>query len=203
MSISGTINREHLRQLGEEQNVRFRIQDKWNEEKYLSEVTVRGYELCEGKLERLPIRTELHQDILLFLLRALLALVEPHKLGKVQFAGLRVRTKPGKIREPDIVFILTQHFGRRSNNSWEGADLAMEVVSTDDPARDWDVKRQEYAQAGIREYWIVDPQKGSITVFVLKDGVYEVYGEFKQGTRAASVLLNGFSVDVAAALKPE
>ena len=35
----------------------------------------------------------------------------------------------------------------------------VEVVSEDDPGRDLVTKRLEYAQAGIPEYWIVDPRK--------------------------------------------
>lgn len=46
---------------------------------------------------------------------------------------------------------------RRQDAYWTGADLAVEVVSEDDPGRDLITKRLEYAQAGIPEYWIVDP----------------------------------------------
>jgi Uma2 family endonuclease len=83
----------------------------------------------------------------------------------------------------------------------EGAELAMEVVSDDDRRRDLETKRFEYARAGISEYWIVDPLKEQITVLKLDGSAYVVHGEFKKGDRATSVLLPGFSVDVAEALK--
>ena len=78
----------------------------------------------------------------------------------------------------------------------QGADLAIEVVSPDDPGRDYETKRREYAEAGIPEYWIVDPQKRVITVLVLADAVYRVHGEFTPEQQAPSVLLEGFAVDV-------
>ena len=86
-----------------------------------------------------------------------------------------------------------------------GADLVMEVVSAGDEARRRDLtqKREEYAQAGIPEYWIVDPELGQITVLTLEDQIYVVHGEFKRGDRATSKLLPGFAVDVTSALEPK
>jgi Uma2 family endonuclease len=51
---------------------------------------------------------------------------------------------------------------RVTDEYWEGADLVMEVVSShdEDRRRDLVVKREEYARAGIAEYWIVDPELG-------------------------------------------
>jgi hypothetical protein len=73
----------------------------------------------------------------------------------------------GKFREPDIVFLLAQHADRRGNKYWRGADLVMEVVSEDDPDRDLVTKRVEYAQAGICEYWLLDPRDRTVTVLAL------------------------------------
>ena len=74
----------------------------------------------------------------------------------------------------------------------------MEVVSegAENRKRDLETKRQEYAEAGISEYWIVDPQEQRITVLTLDGQTYRVHGEFVPGMQATSVLLPGFSVDV-------
>jgi Uma2 family endonuclease len=74
----------------------------------------------------------------------------------------------------------------------------MEVVSDspDDRERDLVTKRAEYARARIPEYWIVDPQEGRITVLRLEGDRYVVHGEFLKGSKASSVLLPGFVVDV-------
>jgi Uma2 family endonuclease len=80
---------------------------------------------------------------------------------------------------------------------WDGADMVIEVVSENDPDRDLVHKRQEYAEAGIPEYWIVDPRVERITVLKLAGGKYQVHGEFAPGQMAGSVLLDGFAVDVA------
>jgi Uma2 family endonuclease len=102
------------------------------------------------------------------------------------------------MREPDLVFMRRENFHRRNNEFWEGADLVIEVVSDDDPRRDLEVKRSEYARARIPEYWIVEPTKGQVTVLKLGQEHYEEHVVFGRGTRATSVLLEGFGVDVSA-----
>jgi Uma2 family endonuclease len=76
----------------------------------------------------------------------------------------------------------------------------MEVVSDDpkDRQRDYEQKLSDYAEAGVAEYWIVDPERRIVTVHQLQDGKYAVHGEFAAGTEATSVLLPGFEVDVTA-----
>jgi Uma2 family endonuclease len=130
--------------------------------------------------------------------------ITPRKLGKVLFSPLRVRLWKGRIREPDVVFLFAKN-KHRINKYWNGADLAMEVVSEDDPDRDWKTKRAEYAKAGIGEYWIVDPRDETITVLTLGKGrkTYRVAGKYRRGQQAASVLLQGLVIDVAAAFAGE
>ena len=85
-----------------------------------------------------------------------------------------------------------------SNESWAGADLAVEVVSEDDPARDYVAKRREYALCGVREYWIVDPMQKLILLLSLNGDAYREVGTFRPGDSFASPLIDGLTVDVAA-----
>ena len=73
----------------------------------------------------------------------------------------------------------------------------MEVVSDDDPNRDHVRKRAEYAKAGIKEYWIVDPRDRTVAVLLLKGKKYQERGVFEDGEAATSAVLPGFAVDVA------
>jgi Uma2 family endonuclease len=141
-----------------------------------------------------------HQLIVLYLHEILKAFVRCHASGLALVAPLPVHLWPGKYREPDVFYLRPDRLRSRPRYP-DGADLAMEVVSDTDEDRDRDlvVKRQEYATAGIAEYWIVDPQERQITVFTLDGQTYRVHGVFAPGERATSVLLAGFEVDVEAA----
>jgi Uma2 family endonuclease len=57
-------------------------------------------------------------------------------------------------------------------------------------------KRREYAQAGIPEYWIVNPQSEMITVLTLERAKYAEHGVFARGAQATSALLPEFVVSV-------
>jgi len=78
----------------------------------------------------------------------------------------------------------------------EGADLVLEVVSPDKPERDLVEKRSDYAEAGVPEYWIANPQTEMITVLWLEDDAYVEHGSFGRGSTATSALLPGFEVAV-------
>ena len=164
--------------------------------------TNRLAEFTDGYIELLTMPNAAHQLIVQFLSNLLLFFVQPGKLGRVLFAPLRVRLRPGKFREPDVVFMLAEHMDRAGNEYWDRADLVMEVGSDDDESRKRDLvtKRQEYAEAGIPEYWIIDTRRATITVLTLSTGTreYVVHGEFAAGSHATSVLLDGFVADVAA-----
>jgi len=177
----------------------FPCQGEWTEAEYLALETNHLIELSDGCLEVLPMPTPLHQRIAQFLFKLLEAFVLAHMPGEVFMAPLPVRLWAGKLREPDVVYVRP---GRIPNprRPPEGADLAMEVVSEgeENRVRDLDIKRQEYARAGITEYWIIDPQEQHITVLTLDGAVYRVHGAYASGTQAISLLLPGFVVDVAA-----
>ena len=176
----------------------FPAQGHWSEEEYLALDINHLIELSHGRLEILPTPTQSHQLLVIALFELLRNFVREGQLGTVLLAPMRVQLWPGKFREPDILFMRTENDDRRSDRFWEGADLVMEVVSPDDPERDKVIKRREYAQAGIPEYWIVDPTESSITVLTLQGQEYALHGEFGSGETATSVLLDRFTVEVAA-----
>lgn len=174
----------------------FPAQGHWSEEEYLALDTNHLIEFSHGQLEVLPMPTQSHQLLIIALFELLRNFVREGQLGTVLLAPMRVQLWPGKFREPDILFMRTENDDRRSDKFWQGADLVMEIVSPNDPERDKVTKRREYAQAGIPEYWIVDPTEASITVLTLRGQEYALHGEFPAGKAASSVLLEGFKVDV-------
>jgi Uma2 family endonuclease len=172
-------------------------QGEWTEEEYLdlTDHTNHLIEFTDGYVEVLPMPTDNHQAILAYLFELFLAYLRPRG-GTLRFSPLRVRIRARKFREPDLVLMLDAKDPRRQNRYWQGADLALEVVSADKPERDLVEKRGDYAEAGIPEYWIVNPETETISVLRLEDTAYAEHGVFGRGAEAASVLLPGFTVSV-------
>lgn len=174
-----------------------RLQGLWTEEQYLqlSGQTNKLFEFTDGNVELLPMPTNSHQVIVALLYELLLLFVRPRQ-GKVLFAPLRLRIRQRKFREPDLLLLLDERDPRKQEAYWLGADLVVEVVSPDDPERDTKLKRLDYAEAGIPEYWIVNPLDETFTVLTLVEGSYREHGIFRRGEQAVSTMLSGFTVSV-------
>ena len=174
-------------------------QGAWSDEAYLwlTDHSNRLIEFTDGQVQELPMPTDTHQAVLLFLYDLFSAYLKPRG-GVVMVAALRMRIRAGMFREPDLLMLRDRADQRRQDRYWLGADLVVEVVSPDDPGRDLVEKRADYAEAGIAEYWIADPRDETIRVLTLQDATYVEHGPFARGATATSALLAGFAADVSA-----
>lgn len=116
-------------------------------------------EWVNGEVSIMAVTNE-HQRIVDFLNRLLGIFVQISGLGIVRSAPYAMRAVPGgNIREPDLTFVATAHLERVRREVLDGpADLVVEVVSEESVARDYDDKFAEYQDAGVQEYWIIDPR---------------------------------------------
>jgi Uma2 family endonuclease len=172
-------------------------QGEWSEQEYLvlTDHRSRLIEYTDGRLEPLPRATDEHQALVKFMLFALCSFFE-RSGGVVHFAPLRLRIRPKKYREPDLLVLTTANDPRRHNRAWEGADLVLEVVSEEKPGRDLVDKVVDYAEGRVPEYWIVNPLNETITVLQLAENGYQKAGCYRRGQSAQSVLRPEFSVAV-------
>lgn len=175
----------------------FPLQGGWSVEDYLALDTGLLVEYTDGFVRVLPMPTLLHQLIVKFLFRVLDDFVHAGEPGEVLLAPLPVQLGPDKYREPDIVFLRPERMKSLRGHP-QGADLVVEVVSDGEESRERDYvdKRRDYAQAGIAEYWIVDPLEKKITVLSLAGHEYREHGVFFAEDIATSVLLPRFQVPV-------
>ncbi len=174
-------------------------QGHWDEEQYLwlTDDTSRLIEFTDGEIEVLPMPTDEHQTLSQFLLFTFQAALQPRG-WVIRYSPLRLRVRPRKFREPDLLLLLDAQDPRRQNRYWLGADLVLEIISLDNPERDLVDKRFDYAEAGIPEYWIVNPEAQSVAVLRLAGDTYTEHGTFGRGQHATSPLLPGLAVDVTA-----
>lgn len=175
----------------------FPAQGSWTVADYLGLQSNRLVEFTDGIVEVLPMPTLFHQLIVKVLAQRLDHFVAGR--GIVAFAPLPIWLRAEMYREPDLVYLSPER-AKRTDQYPAGADLVMEVVSEgrEARARDYDRKRQEYAQYGIAEYWIVDPELRTITVLGLDkaQGQYTELGVYRSGETACSALLAGFEAPV-------
>jgi len=98
-----------------------------------------------------------HQNLVDFLTSVLRVFVEQNRLGVALSAPFQMKLERG--REPDLLFVAREHLDRLKETYLDGpADLVVEIVSPESAGRDRGEKFYEYEQAGIPEYWLIDPQ---------------------------------------------
>jgi Uma2 family endonuclease len=116
-----------------------------------------------------------HDEIVHFLGMVLSIYVEERCPGRVftKTILMKMEAIPSG-RMPDMFFITRQQEEKRLKHYYlhDAATLALEVVSPDSVERDEDEKFREYAKAGVREYWLINPMRRAAAGFELKSGRY-------------------------------
>lgn len=174
-------------------------QGEWTYKDYLSLPTdAWQYEVIHGRLFMNPAPAPIHQRIVRELLTALTTFLRQHPLGEVFPAPTDVLI-PGKAEpvQPDLVFVAAERMDIVTRRAIEGTpDLAVEVLSPSNWMDDRGVKFSLYAEMGVREYWIVDPDERTVEVFSWQEGRYALIDRFGPGETLRSDLLPGFEVAV-------
>ncbi len=111
-----------------------------------------------------------HQDISRFLTAVLSAVTESYHLGIIRPAPFQMRLARSG-REPDLLFLAYEHLERRKGTYLDGpADLVIEIMSPESAARDRGEKFFEYTEAGIPEYWLIDPLREQAEFYQMDAG---------------------------------
>ncbi|OUC15270.1 MAG: hypothetical protein B0A82_07935 [Alkalinema sp. CACIAM 70d] len=161
------------------------------------------YELVDGVLVKIAPENPLNPQIAMFLAFAFGLLgLPPHRI--VIGHQIAMKSPHATARQPDlVVHSEASEMALRSGSKILTLDmpaplLVVEVVSSSqtDPQsydRDYQQKRAEYADRGIGEYWIVDPEASLVTVCNLTQATYQST-EFRGDSPIVSVTFPSLSL---------
>ena len=145
------------------------------------------YELVEGRLVVSEPPGWTHGSIAANIAALLLGFVRPRRLGAVVVeSGYVLARGPDTVRGPDVSFVRADRVPHAdvAHRFYEGApDLAVEIVSPDDRAREIARKVANYLQAGTRAVWVVYPDLGTVVVHT-PDGLSRRHGAGDRSTAA-------------------
>lgn len=153
-----------------------RLPEKISYEEYLELDLEAWTEWVDGEIIFLPMASENHMDLVLFLAALLRLYAEHHDLGKAYCEPFNMKTGPDLPgRSPDILFVSKENLHRVEKQCVRGpADLVVEIVSPDSVRRDRIEKFSEYQNGGVREYWLIDPEQEKAEFFALSEkGLFE------------------------------
>ena len=133
-------------------------------------------ELINGQIYYISAPSRIHQEILMFLSKTIANYIDskkgPCKVYPAPFAVKLFSEDDRNVVEPDISVICDPN--KLTDRGCTGApDWIVEIVSPSNSSHDYIRKLNLYADAGIREYWIVNPIKESIFVYHLEETKFE------------------------------
>jgi Uma2 family endonuclease len=156
------------------------------------------YQLIQGDLYMAPAPNRFHQEISRNLQFELHGYLRRNPIGKLFDAPFDVYLNEINVFQPDIIIVLNERLGILTEEGAEGApELVVEILSPKTRRLDLVNKKQEYARAGVKELWIIDPEPRTIMIHQFApDGAEEVRQVDEAGTLSTE-LLPGFNLSVA------
>jgi Uma2 family endonuclease len=157
------------------------------------------YELINGQIVKKSAPTVQHQECSLLLMLKLGNFVVEKKLGKIYTAPTDVYLDDFNHVLPDIFFISTANnkiIDYREGVVTGAPDLIVEILSPGTMGNDRFDKKEAYENAGVKEYWLADPNNRSIEVYENKDGRFEPHSFAAVEGKVQSKVLEGFEVDI-------
>ena len=133
----------------------------------------------------------------------LFALLKPyvlkHRLGYVGHEKMMIRLTRNDY-EPDVCFFSNEKAASLHDDQtlFPPPDFVVEVLSSGTYERDRGIKYEDYEAHGVKEYWIVDPQKQVVEQYLLEGPVYELKGAFNRHKDIESHVVAGFRIPVKA-----
>ena len=175
-------------------------QGEWTYEDYLRlPDDGRRYEVIRGVLYVSPPPLIIHQTAQSRLFGALYNHVAANHLGIVYAAPVDVLL-PERIAEPvepDLLFIREENRPQGGDRNFQGVpDLVVEILSPSTRSYDRKTKLAAYRDAGVPEFWLVDPQTRTVVVYGWKEGQFTELEHGGEGDEVGSTVLPGFRVQV-------
>lgn len=110
-----------------------------------------------------------HASVQQFLITTLSNYVSARKSGVVLGENAAYRLNDDNVYQPDVSFLSNARLYLAGEVYVQGApDLAVEIISPSSRRYDAFEKRINYARAGVREYWLVDPIERSVAIYTLE-----------------------------------
>lgn len=152
-------------------------------------------ELIDGQIYYMAAPGRTHQRILLSLSRKIAGYIDSHHGGcEVDIAPFAVFLNNDDINyvEPDISVICDQ--SKLDEKGCHGApDWIVEIVSPGSRQMDYYKKLFKYRMAGVREYWIIDPEKETVMVYRFEKETMDQYS-FEEDISVG--IYEGFSISI-------
>ena len=155
-------------------------------------------ELIDGEIVVTPSPLIRHQILAQRIGLSLFQHVETHpSQGSVFFVPVDVVLSEHDVVVPDVHVVLGDQLSILTNRNVQGAPaIVAEILSASTRKRDLTLKFQLYERQGVREYWVIDPAKNTVTTHSLAGRRFSAGVTHHQSEVLETPLLPGWSLDL-------
>jgi Uma2 family endonuclease len=153
------------------------------------------YQLIQGDLYMAPAPNRFHQEISRNLQYELHSYLKRNPIGKLFNAPFDLYLDEINVFQPDLIIVLNERLGILTEAGAEGApELVIEILSPKTRRLDLVNKKQEYARAGVKELWIIDPEPRTIMIHQFDSSGIEKIRKIDEETALSTALLPGLNI---------
>lgn len=142
-------------------------------------------QLVQGRFYMSPAPSRFHQQIVVNVLYLIRHYLKDNPIGFVYVSPFDVYLTEIDAYQPDVLFVSNANAAILTDDGAEGPpDLAIEVLSPKTAFLDKGSKRDVYARTGVKELWLIDPDKLLVSVYRLQtdadtpEATYDAQGQF-------------------------
>jgi len=146
-------------------------QGEYTLEDYYDMPDERRVELIDGVIYDMATPSPIHQKLAMELSRPIEEYIRKKKGNCIVFGApvdTRILKDNKTMVQPDVMVVCDRN--KLTHHGVEGApDLIVEILSPSTKRKDMTVKLSKYIEAGVREYWLVDPEKKKVLVYLSEE----------------------------------
>lgn len=156
------------------------------------------YELVDGVVCTSPSPSPIHQALMAEITTQLGIYLRSAPVGRtfpeVDVHLGRASSGADLVYRPDIVFVRTERLSEIGDHISGPPDMVAEIVSSSSRRYDSETKKNDYERCGVREYWLIDPERETMTFYRLQDGRFAEVPTSDDGFTSEAV--PGFALDL-------
>jgi Uma2 family endonuclease len=153
-----------------------------------------NYELHNGKIINMPSPLFAHQKLLRRLMRLLSNFLHDNELGELLCAPMDVIFNPNDTMQPDILFVSNERLSIIDRQIKGAPDFIVEILSDGNTTKEMSYKKYVFETHGVREYWLVNLAKQTITQYENFEDEFVIRNKIKIDGSLTSFVIEGFTL---------
>jgi len=155
------------------------------------------HEIIDGEHYMTPSPTTKHQRVSRNMVWIIESFLRENRYGEILSAPFDVILSDNDIVVPDIVYVSQKNIHLLTEENIKGIpDLIIEILSPSHRKRDRILKRDLYEKYGVREYWLIDPDKEQVEIYTFSCDRFLPPTVYNRDQVIKTEIIPGLEIDV-------